>query len=126
MRTAGLATPSPREVADVTDAIRPVVAWEDWQAAVLEELNVGPGLTAFPAAETGSAAPAGLDSHARPAAPALEGTVQTEPGYMATSLGKDPAVVDGNPSSTTFTSTCPKGAPGLWLGKSSISRTSGS
>ncbi len=51
---------------------------------------------------------------------ALEGKVQTEPGYMSTSLGKDPAVVDGNPFEYNLHLNVPKGAPGLWLGKSSI------
>ncbi|MBC6466060.1 ADP-ribosyltransferase [Actinomadura alba] len=51
---------------------------------------------------------------------ALEGTTQTEPAYMSTSLGRTPAVVDGNPFKFNLHINVPEGSPGLWMGKQSV------
>ncbi|MGW5418488.1 ADP-ribosyltransferase, partial [Actinomadura geliboluensis] len=46
----------------------------------------------------------------------LVGTVQTEPGYMSTSLGRDPAVVDNNPFGYRIHMDLPEGSRGVWMG----------
>jgi hypothetical protein len=46
----------------------------------------------------------------------LIGMTQTEPGYMSTSLGVNPTVVDGNPFEFRMRMRLPEGAHGLWMG----------
>ncbi|WP_131736236.1 WXG100-like domain-containing protein [Actinomadura roseirufa] len=50
----------------------------------------------------------------------LVGTTQTEPGYMSTSLGENPAVVDNNPFEYRIRINLPEGAHGVWMGTNSI------
>ncbi|WP_131760980.1 ADP-ribosyltransferase [Actinomadura fibrosa] len=49
----------------------------------------------------------------------LIGSTQTEPGYMSTSLGTNPAVVDGNPFEFRIRLNLPPGAHGVWMGTQS-------
>ncbi|TQL95367.1 MinD-like ATPase involved in chromosome partitioning or flagellar assembly [Actinoallomurus bryophytorum] len=56
----------------MTDATWPVVVGEDWQAKVLEELNVEPGMTVFPAEAPAAEAPVAE-------APSVDGHPQASP-----------------------------------------------
>ncbi|WP_285693324.1 ADP-ribosyltransferase [Actinomadura sp. NBRC 104412] len=49
----------------------------------------------------------------------LVGSTQTEPAYMSTSLGRDPATVDGNPFSYHMHIDLPPGSRGVWMGHDS-------
>ncbi|MFB4301422.1 ADP-ribosyltransferase [Actinomadura sp. NTSP31] len=49
----------------------------------------------------------------------LVGMTQTEPAYMSTSLGRDPAVVDNNPFEYRIHLDLPEGSHGLWMGRDS-------
>jgi hypothetical protein len=50
---------------------------------------------------------------------ALIGTTQTERGYMSTSLGENPAVVDNNPFEYKMKLDLPPGTHGVWMGRKS-------
>lgn len=49
----------------------------------------------------------------------LIGMTQSEPGYMSTSLGANPAVVDNRPFELRMRMRLPAGAHGLWMGRRS-------
>lgn len=49
----------------------------------------------------------------------LIGSIQTEPAYMSTSLGQNPAVVDGQPFSYRIHMDLPEGSNGVWMGGNS-------
>jgi hypothetical protein len=49
----------------------------------------------------------------------LVGARQQEPAYMSTSLGRNPAVVDGDPFEYRIRMRLPAGSHGLWMGRSS-------
>ncbi|WP_395103588.1 ADP-ribosyltransferase [Actinomadura sp. SCN-SB] len=49
----------------------------------------------------------------------LVGSTQTEPAYMSTSLGRDPATVDGDPFSYHMHIDLPPGSRGVWMGHDS-------
>jgi MinD-like ATPase involved in chromosome partitioning or flagellar assembly len=68
----------------MTDATWPVVVGEDWQAKVLEELNVEPGMTVFPTEAPAAEAPR-ADGHPQPPPPPAvpEPTEPTEPAAPA-------------------------------------------
>ncbi|WP_429422332.1 ADP-ribosyltransferase [Nocardia sp. GAS34] len=50
---------------------------------------------------------------------ALIGTTQMERGYMSTSLGENPAVVDNNPFEYKMKLDLPPGTHGVWMGRKS-------